>query len=269
MNGSPTDTCKGPVDLAQPVLAQLGALGADYDAWVHEAIPPARMGKISADLVSAGESDPSPEAQATARIARRWPRSLRLFRSPFLESLTHLSWWVIPLIWVPVATALFLLAWLRLDLPLLQTVAWTAGGVLLWTLTEYALHRFLFHYKPRSTWGRKIHFLAHGIHHMDPWDPSRLVFPPVPAALIAAALFGILLLFMPLPQGLACMAGMLAGYIVYDMTHYFTHHVKPRSRWGRFLKVYHLEHHHRHWERMFGVSQPLWDIVFRTGRPKT
>ena len=67
---------------------------------------------------------------------------------------------------------------------------------------------------------------------------------------------------------MASMAGLLAGYVTYDMTHYYTHHAKPKSRWGKFLKAYHLAHHHKHWMAMYGVSQPLWDIVFRTGRPK-
>jgi hypothetical protein len=49
------------------------------------------------------------------------------------------------------------------------------------------------------------------------------------------------------------------------MIHYYTHHGRPRSRWGKYLRAYHLSHHHRHQHRLFGVSQPLWDLIFRTG----
>ena len=44
-------------------------------------------------------------------------------------------------------------------------------------------------------------------------------------------------------------------------------YARPRTRLGKFLKAYHLAHHHKHWTAMFGVSNPLWDVVFRTGRP--
>jgi len=91
------------------------------------------------------------------------------------------------------------------------------------------------------------------------------VFPPLAGIGIALVLYGLFELALPTPAALAAMGGLLVGYIAYDMTHYYTHHGKPRSRWGRFLKRYHLAHHHQQWERMFGVSQPLWDYVFGTG----
>jgi sterol desaturase/sphingolipid hydroxylase (fatty acid hydroxylase superfamily) len=36
------------------------------------------------------------------------------------------------------------------------------------------------------------------------------------------------------------------------------------SRIGRFLKEYHMKHHYVDEHAGFGVSTPLWDIVFRT-----
>ena len=147
-------------------------------------------------------------------------------------------------------------------------LGWCLVGLFLWGPTEYALHRFAFHYRPRSSRGRRLHFLAHGIHHLDPADPTRLVMPPVVALLIALPIFALLRLALPAPAALATLGGMILGYVGYDLTHYYTHHARPRSRWGKFVKRYHLAHHHKHWERMFGVSQPLWDLVFRTGEPR-
>ncbi len=86
---------------------------------------------------------------------------------------------------------------------------------------------------------------------------------------VAAVLFGGLVLALGLGSAFPTMGGLLIGYILYDMTHYYTHHAKPRTRWGKFLRAYHLAHHHKHWEAMFGVSNPFWDIVFRTGRPRS
>jgi len=60
----------------------------------------------------------------------------------------------------------------------------------------------------------------------------------------------------------------MIGYLIYDMSHYLSHHHKTQNRWLKFLKKYHLAHHHRDHDRYFGVSQPFWDLVFRTGSLK-
>lgn len=231
MTSSPTPA----VRLDAPIVAQVGAMGAAYDAWVHRSIKPGG--------------------------------SLRLFRSEVLEVMTHVPWWLVLVIWLPVIAALLTLAaaWQGLRA---ATVAWLAlAGLGGWTLLEYLLHRFLFHWKPQGRMGRTFHFLIHGIHHLDPWDPSRLVFPPLAGFLVATPIFALLWLVLPLGVALATMGGLLAGYVVYDMTHYHLHHRKCRTRWGKYLKAYHLAHHHKHPEAMYGVSSPLWDVVFRTGRP--
>jgi sterol desaturase/sphingolipid hydroxylase (fatty acid hydroxylase superfamily) len=166
-----------------------------------------------------------------------------------------------------VAGALLLLSVLGGGLGWGPALGAALGGFAGWTLLEYALHRFVFHWVPQGPLGRQIHFLIHGIHHLDPWDATRLVFPPLAGLIVATPIFGLLWLAFPLATAAAAMAGLLTGYIVYDMTHYHVHHRKCRTRWGKYLKAYHLAHHHKHWNAMFGVSSPLWDVVFRTGKP--
>ncbi len=46
---------------------------------------------------------------------------------------------------------------------------------------------------------------------------------------------------LPLRPGLA--AGFFAGYLVYDMMHYYLHHFRPRGRLGRMLRERHMRHH--------------------------
>ena len=62
------------------------------------------------------------------------------------------------------------------------------------------------------------------------------------------------------------MAGVIVGYLSYEVVHYAIH----RSRWFRHLfrpwVRNHLYHHHKDDSRCFGVTSPLWDWVFRTGR---
>ena len=67
----------------------------------------------------------------------------------------------------------------------------------------------------------------------------------------------------------AAASGTVTGYIAYDWIHYYTHHFSPKNRVGRWLKRYHLLHHfdEHHGTKRFGVSNPLWDLVFGTYRP--
>jgi sterol desaturase/sphingolipid hydroxylase (fatty acid hydroxylase superfamily) len=222
------------IDLEAPLLPQVPSLGEGYEAWVHRSL--------------------------------KRDRSLRIFRNGVLESFTHISWWMVLVVWVPLLAGLLYAATEVLGLSW-PAVGWRfAAGILLWTLIEYGLHRYVFHHRFRSNRGHQLHFLLHGVHHLDPWDRTRLVFPPLAGLIVAALIFGALRLAMALPDATAVMAGTIAGYIVYDMAHYYTHHAKPASRVGKFLKRYHLEHHHREPGRMFGVSTPLWDLLFRSGR---
>lgn len=76
-------------------------------------------------------------------------------------------------------------------------------------------------------------------------------------------------MLLPPADALAMMAGLVCGYIAYDLLHYYTHHGRPRARVGRWLQRYHLMHHHSQPQRMFGVSQPLVDWVAGTYGPTT
>ena len=42
------------------------------------------------------------------------------------------------------------------------------GGWLFWTLTEYWLHRLVFHFEPESGPGARLHWIIHGVHHDHP-----------------------------------------------------------------------------------------------------
>jgi dihydroceramide fatty acyl 2-hydroxylase len=59
-------------------------------------------------------------------------------------------------------------------------------------------------------------------------------------------------------------AGFMIGYLLYDLTHYATHHFPMRSGYAKYLKRYHMAHHYKDPNTRFGVSSPVWDWVFRT-----
>ena len=133
-----------------------------------------------------------------------------------------------------------------------------------WTLTEYWLHRVVFHFEPDHGVGARLHWMIHGVHHDHPNDPLRLVMPPaasVPLALLFTLAFWLVLgnqYWMPFT------GGFLAGYLIYDELHFHLHHRTPTTRLGRRLRELHMRHHFQDDERGFGISAPYWDRVFGT-----
>ncbi|MFN3781258.1 MAG: fatty acid hydroxylase, partial [Candidatus Kapaibacteriota bacterium] len=101
----------------------------------------------------------------------------RLFRNNVLEFLSRVSWYVPLLLYIPViATSLFF-SIVYYNFNVLYIATLFVCGIFSWTLVEYILHRFVFHYQPKTNVGKKIHFIFHGVHHSYPKDPLRLVMP--------------------------------------------------------------------------------------------
>ena len=69
--------------------------------------------------------------------------------------------------------------------------AWALGGYVFWTLTEYWMHRIVFHFEPEDGIGARLHWIIHGVHHDHPNDPLRLVMPPSVSVPLAIAFYGV------------------------------------------------------------------------------
>ena len=143
-------------------------------------------------------------------------------------------------------------------------LAWALGGYAVWTLTEYWLHRVVFHLEPANGLGRRLHWMIHGVHHDHPNDPLRLVMPPAASVPLATAFCVAFRLGLGATAAPAFAAGFLGGYLAYDTVHYLVHHHRPRTRVGRKLRELHMRHHFQDHDRGFGVSAPWWDHVFGT-----
>ena len=199
---------------------------------------------------------------AEARRTEILRASPRMFESDWLDRLSRVHPVVPPVIFAPIIALLFGLG--QADTPPLDVTAWIVGGYVLWTLTEYWMHRVVFHFEPEEGLGARLHWIIHGVHHDHPNDPMRLVMPPSVSLPLAAAFYGLFVLAVGLPDAHLLGAGFLAGYLAYDMTHYHLHHKKARTRLGRLLYELHMRHHFQDHTRGFGVSAPFWDYVFRT-----
>jgi sterol desaturase/sphingolipid hydroxylase (fatty acid hydroxylase superfamily) len=195
---------------------------------------------------------------------------IRLFKSDFLEFFSHISPITVVAIWLPFASYMLYrgiteiplgASWLYIPLAFLI-------GVVVWTFSEYMLHRFLFHFQPRNAWQERVIYLFHGVHHHQPQCKTRLVMPPVvsiPLGAIFYLLFNGVLSLLGAPHWAAPMlSGFTIGYLIYDLTHYATHHWPMHGRWAKYLKRYHMLHHYKTEDMRYGVSSPIWDFVFHT-----
>lgn len=192
-------------------------------------------------------------------------RDIKLFENPFLEFFTMTPWWGIPLGYItPIVYHSYIA-----DVTFLEYILCLCGGIFFWTFGEYFLHRFLFHsedyWLPNHPLVLAHHFMIHGIHHAYPMDRYRLVFPVLPGYIL---LYGIVT--RPIDYAFeehyanAIKAGLIFGYVIYDMIHYFLHHSSPKSGYFKDLKIYHMQHHYKNGLSGFGVSSKFWDYVFFT-----
>ena len=185
-----------------------------------------------------------------------------MFRSPLLDRFTRVHPVVPVLLFAPAILVLLITGTGRVGV--LEGVAWAAGGYGFWTLTEYWLHRVVFHFEPEDGVGARLHWMIHGVHHDHPNDPMRLVMPPSASIPLAVGFLGLFWAVLGYDAAMAFGAGFLAGYLVYDMLHFHVHHHKPRTFVGRKLREWHMRHHFQDHERGFGVSAPYWDWIFGT-----
>lgn len=219
------------VDLNKPLVFQVGYLGEAYSEWVHQPI-----------------------------VSKEGPR---FFANDFCELFTRTVWWVVPLVWLPVV-CWFVSMSVQMGLTPSRAALALVGGIFIWTLLEYTLHRFLFHMKTTSYWGNTLHYLLHGCHHKHPMDGLRLVFPPAATAILCVPVWTVIRLLSTPSTAPAVFGGGLLGYVIYDVTHFYLHHGKPSKGLTKGLKRYHLSHHFRVQTVGFGITSSFWDRVFGT-----
>jgi dihydroceramide fatty acyl 2-hydroxylase len=141
-------------------------------------------------------------------------------------------------------------------------------GLLSWGLYEYVVHRFLLHHSTKGSFampGNQTHLR----HHANPQDLDRLYVTLGEGAPVSAGYALLMSLLLGRWQAMAfAYIGFHAGYFFYEWLDYQAHHGHPRSRLIRYLKKYHLQHHHVDGSRRYGVTSPLFDLLFGTFHPE-
>lgn len=208
----------------------------------------------------------NPELQWKMEPGNKRPKhkgSPRLFENPYLEKLTHTHIEAPLIIFGVIAAALIYYGILEKGFEIPLMVLLFLGGVVFFTFVEYLMHRYLYHLPATSERNKKISYTIHGVHHDYPKDKSRLAMPPVLSLLIAAVLF---ILYRAVLGDLVFgfLSGFLVGYAAYLAIHYSVHIFKVPGNFLKILWYHHSIHHYREPDRAFGVSSPLWDVIFRT-----
>lgn len=189
--------------------------------------------------------------------------SFRMFDSDFLEIFTKINWYVPLIIYIPVVLYFLYAGIFVYNISIIMIITLFISGLIVWTLTEYVLHRFVFHFHPRGEFAMKLHFMFHGVHHDYPQDSKRLVMPPIVSGTLAVVfylLFDALMGYYTSPF----FSGFVAGYLFYDIIHYSIHHFNIKNKFILSIKAHHMKHHYLEPNYGFGVSQNLWDYVFGT-----
>jgi sterol desaturase/sphingolipid hydroxylase (fatty acid hydroxylase superfamily) len=192
----------------------------------------------------------------------------QLFKNRYLEFFTKTHPLVVLALYLPLMGGLLYYSRYVLHFSAGRIVLMFLGGMFFWSLFEYLIHRYAFHFAGRTKRAARFIYIIHGNHHEYPRDRQRLLMPPVPSIVIASIIFALLYL--------VCMAfgisrllfpfypGFILGYLLYGTMHYAIHAWNPPFKWMKPLWRNHHLHHYKEQEKGFGVSSTLWDHVFGT-----
>lgn len=144
-----------------------------------------------------------------------------------------------------------------------------AGLFAIHPFSEWLIHVYILHWKPRTLLGRRIDPLVsrkHREHHRDPRE-VEWIFIPLPVLAKALPLSALaFFLLMPTPQ--LALTGVSAGLAIllgYEWTHYLIHsRYKPKTRIYRYIWRAHRLHHFKNENYWFGVTVHMADHVLGT-----
>jgi len=202
------------------------------------------------------------KSAAMPRLGKNDP-PIRIFKSDRLERFTLISINLFLGVWVPLLVLQIVLAISRAQ-EMGMTIGLMAGGMVVWFIFEYVMHRFLFHLKSGNRHIDALVWMMHTNHHIQPSHRLRTLMP-LSVSLPLAALFELsAIALLGDANGAALMAGFVAGYFIYDLTHYACHNFGMKSPLAAHIKRHHLRHHYVSDEHNFSITVPLIDSLFST-----
>ncbi len=186
-----------------------------------------------------------------------------IFENRLLEALTRTHFAFPVILYLLIALSMLTYAVLYSKLEMWKVCYLFPLGMFAFSLVEYSIHRWIFHFHAVTEKQLEVKYKIHGVHHEYPRDKDRLVMPPVLSlgmALLFYALFSWIFdsyvwLFFP---------GFAAGYSFYLLIHYAVHRYRPPKGILKFWWTHHALHHYKSDDAAFAVSNPFWDYLFGT-----
>jgi len=170
------------------------------------------------------------------------------------------SFWIYPLL---TGLLFFLSGGQRLQAP--QLLVLIVIGLAGWSLLEYLLHRFFFHWTPHNRQIRRIIYQLHFNHHGDSRNRDKILVHPLYSLPVSALLGCVLYLATgSLYATTGLISGMWLGFLYYEWVHYRLHLGKGSKGLLKYQRRWHFYHHFVDSHHCFGVTSPLWDVVFGT-----
>jgi sterol desaturase/sphingolipid hydroxylase (fatty acid hydroxylase superfamily) len=175
-------------------------------------------------------------------------------------SKTPLNYWAEFAVDIPFGAVLIFAGLRSNELGPIAVVLTILLGLFLFSIIEYSFHRWLFH------GSLQIMAQGHRAHHENPLGYDSLPF--FLPALILLALTGVLILLMSGMYAFLLTGSITLSYVIYGLSHFTIHHHRfhwiPARNWAANHHI-----HHYHADTNFGVTTPLWDIVFGTRYRRT
>jgi hypothetical protein len=149
------------------------------------------------------------------------------------------------------------------------------AGIPVWSLVEYAFHRYILHGRFPPGKGLIRRFLhqrldpLHWEHHERPFDGGHISgeLKDILPLFFVAAPVSFLFPVYTLP---VLLAGVVQGYVSEEWLHYALHFSNSRFPLFRRMKKYHLYHHSpRGIDKGYGITTRFWDAVFDTRFPRS
>eukprot|EP00416_Gambierdiscus_australes_P025392 CAMPEP_0171062740 /NCGR_PEP_ID=MMETSP0766_2-20121228/5214_1 /TAXON_ID=439317 /ORGANISM="Gambierdiscus australes, Strain CAWD 149" /LENGTH=354 /DNA_ID=CAMNT_0011518549 /DNA_START=40 /DNA_END=1104 /DNA_ORIENTATION=+ len=152
------------------------------------------------------------------------------------------------------------------------------GAGVFWVLIEYVFHRFLLHRELEldpaapADGDRLARLFSDHLHHhvfMNQW--FRTTISVRAFRFYGPIIFLLLVVLVPRSAAFMTFAGIAVGSLLYDSMHLAFHHGPDiEFCWFRKMKAAHMRHHFRDNHNEFGVTSPLFDMVFGTsGTPSS
>jgi cyclopropane-fatty-acyl-phospholipid synthase len=163
-----------------------------------------------------------------------------------------------------------LLAWAMRAPHRVATALFFCAGIVVWTLMEYFVHRYVLHGRFADGPGLLQHFLhvrfdpLHWEHHERPWDGEHIngrIMDTLPFSVVLVALAAL----FPVWSAPVLVAGILQSYVVEEWVHHSVHFYHFDNPYFRYIKRHHLYHHSPKGGAVgYGLTSGFWDIIFRT-----